>query len=88
MIRDWFDAFRSPEPLRLSVAGSHVLKGLLWYGALADDVAVNEAALWLLDASWKPKRNVDKAMVALAVLIDTMPTDDAWHALSRLQERW
>jgi hypothetical protein len=88
MIRGWFDAFRSPEPLPLSLAGSHVLKGLLWYGALARDAAVNEAALWLLDASWKPKRNVDKVMVALAVLIDTMPTEEAWQALLRLQDRW
>jgi hypothetical protein len=88
MIRTWFEAFRAPEPLKLSLAGSHVLKGLLWYGALARDAAVNEAALWLLDANCKPKRNADKVMVALAVLIDTMPVEEAWQALLRLQERW
>jgi hypothetical protein len=88
MIHGWFDAFRSPEPLSLSLAGSHVLKGLLWYGALTRDAAVDEAALWLLDTRWKQKRNVDKVMVALAVLIDTMPTEEAWHALLRLQEQW
>ena len=88
MIRGWFEAFRAPEPVKLSLAGSHVLKGLLWYGALVRDAAVNEAALWLLDADCKPKRNADKVMVALAVLIDTMPVEEAWQALLRLQERW
>ena len=88
MLRDWFAPFRAPEPLKLSLAGSHVLKGLLWYGALARDPAVNEAALWLLDATCKPKRNADKVMVALAVLIDTMPVEEAWQALLLLQERW
>jgi hypothetical protein len=88
MTRGWFDAFRASDPLRLSLAGSHVLKGLLWYVALAQNAAATEAALWLLDARWKPKRNVDKAMVALAVVIDTMPAEEAWQALLRLQERW
>lgn len=88
MIRAWFEAFRAPEPVKLSLAGSHVLKGLLWYGAVARDAAVNEAALWLLDADCKPKRNADKVMVGLAVLIDTMPVEEAWQALLRLQERW
>src|SRR5262249_44779755 len=34
-ISAWFTSFREPEPLRLSVVGSHVLKGLLWYCSLA-----------------------------------------------------
>ena len=88
MIRGWFEAFRAPRPVKLSLAGSHVLKGLLWFGAVARDPAVNEAALWLLDADCKLKRNADKVMVALGVLIDTMPVEEAWQALLRLQERW
>ena len=87
-LRASFEAFRAPEPVKLSLAGSHVLKGRLWYAALARDPQVNEAALWLLDASVKPKGNADKVMVALALLIDTMPVEEAWQALLRLQERW
>lgn len=85
---DWFGSFRDPEPLRLSIVGSHVLKGLLWYCAVAHDPTVTASALPLLDATWKPKRNLDKVMVALAVLIDTMPVEEAWAALLPLQSAW
>jgi len=63
----WWAPFRSGQPLPLSVAGSHVLKGLLWYAALTRDEEVKETALWLLDVKWKQKRNVEKSMVALEV---------------------
>ncbi len=63
----WWAPFRSGQPLPLSVAGSHVLKGLLWYAALTRDEEVKEIALWLLDVKWKQKRNVEKSMVALEV---------------------
>lgn len=85
---DWFASFRDREPLRLSVVGSHVLKGLLWYCAVARDPAVNAGALPLVDATWKSKRSLDKVMVALAVLIDTMPVEEAWAALLPLQSAW
>jgi hypothetical protein len=85
---DWFGRFRGPAPQRLSVAGSHVLKGLLWYCALARDAGVTEAALWLLDATWKPKRYVDKSAVALLPLLETMPASEAWAPLLRLQRDW
>ena len=62
----WFAPFRSGEPLPLSVAGSHVLKGLIWYCAVAHDGGLKDCCLWLLDARWKQKRNTEKALVALA----------------------
>jgi hypothetical protein len=61
----WFAPFRSGEPLPLSVAGSYVLKGLLWYCAVARDDGLRDCALWLLDVRWKQKRNIEKALVAL-----------------------
>ena len=64
-MRTWFAPFRSGEPLPLSVAGSHVLKGLIWFSAVVRDEAIKECALWLLDVKWKQKRNTEKAMVAL-----------------------
>lgn len=64
-MRTWFAPFRSGEPLPLSVAGSHVLKGLIWFSAVARDEEIKECALWLLDVKWKQKRNTEKAMVAL-----------------------
>jgi hypothetical protein len=88
MMTQWFACFREGETLRLSTVGSHVLKGLLWYGALARDPAVTEAALALIDAPWKPKRNLDKVMVALALVIDTMPVEEAWTVLLKLQRVW
>ena len=65
-IRLWFAPFRSGEKLPLSVAGSHVLKCLIWYCAVAKDDELKECALWLLDVQWKQKRNTEKSMVALA----------------------
>ena len=63
----WFAPFRSGEPLPLSVAGSHVIKGLIWFCAVAQDEDLKECCLWLLEAKWKQKRNTEKAMVALGV---------------------
>ena len=61
----WFAPFRSGQPLPLSVAGSYVIKGLIWFCAVARDEDLKECCLWLLDAKWKQKRNTEKVMVAL-----------------------
>ena len=66
-IEAWFAPFRSGTPLPLSVAGSHVLKGLIWYCAVGERPELKERALWLLQATWRQKRNTDKALVALSV---------------------
>ena len=63
----WFEPFKSGQPLPLSVAGSHVLKVLIWYAALTRDERVKEIAYWLLEAKWKQKRNIDKSLLALEV---------------------
>ncbi|WP_162601718.1 hypothetical protein [Occallatibacter savannae] len=65
-IAAWFAPFRSGQPLPLSVPGSHVLKGLIWYCAVARDEELRGIALWLLDARWRQKRNTEKSLVALA----------------------
>jgi hypothetical protein len=64
-IHVWFAPFRSGQPLPLSVAGSYVIKGLIWLSAVARDEDLKERCLWLLDAKWKQKRNTEKVMVAL-----------------------
>ena len=64
----WFAPFRSGQPLPLSVAGSHILKGLIWYAAVSRDEQAKEIALWLLDVKWKQKKNMTKSMVALGAL--------------------
>jgi hypothetical protein len=84
----WLAPFRTAEPQRLSVAGSHILRGLLWYAALARDPELAAAALALLDASWKAKRNLDKVMVALVSVLETLPPATAWPSLLRLQQEW
>jgi hypothetical protein len=63
----WFAPFRSDQPLPLSVAGSHILKGLIWYAAISGDEKAREASLGLLEVKWKQKRNTEKSMTALAV---------------------
>jgi hypothetical protein len=47
------------EPQPLSLAGSHVLRGMLWYAALTKDPGLGPVALTPFDAHWKAKRNVD-----------------------------
>ena len=64
----WFAPFRSGIPLPLSVPGSHVLKGLVWYCVVANTQETREIALWLLDAKWRQKRNTEKSIVALTEL--------------------
>ena len=64
-IASWFAPFRSGQPLPLSVAGSHVLKGLIWYCAVAGDQNLKGCALWLLDVKWRQKRNTAKSMLSL-----------------------
>ena len=87
-VRGWLAPFRTAEPQRLSVAGSHILRGLLWYAALARDPELAADALALLDATWKAKRNLDKVMVALVSVLETLPPATAWPSLLRLQQEW
>jgi hypothetical protein len=61
----WFAPFLSGQPLPLSVAGSYVLRGLIWYAALSRDEQAKETALWLLDVKWSQKRNTEKSLLAL-----------------------
>lgn len=84
----WLAPFERGEPQSLSVAGSHVLRGLLWYAALTNDPRVAASALVLLDAKWKAKRNVDKVMVALVSVLETLAPTEAWPVLLRLQQQW
>jgi hypothetical protein len=67
-IAAWFAPFRSGQPLPLSVPGSHVLKGLIWYCAVTNDAEARGCALWLIDAKWRQKRNTGKSIVALTEL--------------------
>ena len=67
-IAAWFAPFRSGQPMPLSVPGSHVLKGLIWYCAIANDEKSRGIALWLCDAKWRQKRNIEKSIVALTEL--------------------
>jgi len=84
----WLAPLRSDEPQPLSVAGSHILRGLLWYAALIEDPALPPIALALLGTRWKAKRNVDKVMVALVAVLETLPPQEAWPSLLRLRKEW
>ena len=84
----WFAPFATDEPQRLSVAGSYILRGLLWYAAIARDAALVGPAMALLDAKWKAKRNIDKIMVALTQILETLDPTEAWPWLLRLHTEW
>jgi hypothetical protein len=84
----WLAPFRSTEPQPLSVAGSHILRGILWYVALTKDADLAAVSLLLLDNTWKAKRTVDKVMVALVSVLETLPPAEAWAPLLRLQQEW
>jgi hypothetical protein len=84
----WLAPCERGEPQTLTVAGSHVLRGLLWYAALANDPRIAATALALVDAKWKAKRNVDKVMVALVSVLETLAPAEAWPVLVRLQQQW
>ena len=84
----WFEPLAGTEPQRLEVAGSHVLRGLLWYAAIVGDPRLPPAALCLLDTKWKARKNVDKAMVALVQIMEAMAPETAWPSLLRLQQEW
>ena len=84
----WLAPLRGGEPQPLSVAGSYVLRGLLWYVALTKDPGLGAIVLTLLDARWKAKRNVDKVMVGLVGVLEAMPPVEAWPLLLRLQQEW
>jgi hypothetical protein len=84
----WFAPFASTEPQPLSVAGSHVLRGLLWYASLTGEPEIAQIALSLLDTKWKARRNVDKAVVALGQVLEMLPPEVAWPSLLRLQQEW
>lgn len=89
-IREWFGVFRAPQPRRLSVGGSHVLKELVWYAALAKDPAAIEGVLWFTEATWKAKRNADKvwfAMIEVLPATEVLPPRQLWEALIRPWER-
>ena len=83
-IASWFAPFRSGQALPLSVAGSHVLKGLIWYCAVAGDEHLNGCALWLLDVKWRQKRNTQKSMLALT---NIGVTREDLHARNLIKKR-
>lgn len=83
-IASWFAPFRSGQALPLSVAGSHVLKGLIWYCAVAGDERLKGCALWLLDVKWRQKRNTQKSMLALT---NIGVTREDLHARNLIKER-
>jgi hypothetical protein len=64
-LRDWFSAFRTGEPLRLSVTGRDILRNLMFYALLAEDPQVDEAVSWFANARWKTKK--DQGYVAKVI---------------------
>jgi hypothetical protein len=56
----WLAPLRSGEAQPLSVAGSHVLRGLLWYAGLTEDPRLGAIVLTLLDARWRQSETLTR----------------------------
>jgi hypothetical protein len=82
---EWLAPFRGPEPVRLSMVGSHILKALLWYCRTLRDPEVDSAAFALLYTKWRNKEFVFRPLTVLAGNIAALPAEEAWPMLLHIQ---
>jgi len=61
---EWFAPFGEGTPLRLTVCGRNVLRGLMWLALVARDPAVDEALCRFAGAKWKTKEHLRRAAQA------------------------
>ena len=83
----WFQPFRESRPLKLTVPGRDILRLLMWYAALAEDSAVDEALSWFAQATWKNKDSAaraGKAETAFAHVLAQRSPELAIPAFERL----
>jgi len=87
----WFKPFAEPQPVRLTMAGSHILKVLLWYCRLLRDAAPDQrldpAVCSLLDTKWRNKEFVFRPLTVLAGNLALFPPDVAWPLVVRIREQ-
>jgi hypothetical protein len=67
---DWFAPFSPDCALPLTVAGSHVLKAMLWYANLSAQREILDAALAFRLVPWKPKRHAEKVFASADRLLN------------------
>lgn len=82
---EWLAPFGGPDPVRLSMVGSHIVKALLWYARLLGDSGVNRAALALLHTKWRNREFVFRPLTVLAGNIAVLPAVEAWPMLLHIQ---
>jgi hypothetical protein len=61
---EWFEPFGEGAPLRLTVCGRNMLRGLMWLALVAEDPAVDEALCRFGGAKWKTKEHLRRAAQA------------------------
>ncbi len=61
---EWFKPFGDGTPLRLTVCGRNVLRGLMWVALVAADPVVDEALCRFAGARWKTKEHLRRAAQA------------------------
>ena len=82
----WFVPFRAAEPVRLTMVGSHMLKGLLWYARLVRDESIDAAVLSLLNTKWRSKEFLFRPLTVLAGSVAQFPAEEAWPILLRIHQ--
>ena len=82
----WLTPFQGDEPVRLTMAGSHILKALLWYARLIRGAQLDAAVLALLDTKWKIKEFKFRPLTVLAGSAALLPPEEAYPILVRIHE--
>jgi hypothetical protein len=80
----WFAPFQGDEPVRLTMAGSHILKALLWYARLIRHARLDAAVFALLDTKWKNKQFKFRPLTVLAGSAALLPPVEAYPILVRI----
>jgi hypothetical protein len=83
---EWLAPFGGSEPVRLGMAGSHILKGLLWYCRPLRDDRLDISVLSLLRTKWRNKDFVFRPLTVLAGSVAQFPAEEAWPILLRLHQ--
>jgi len=69
----WLEPLQPGATARLSRAGSHLLRALIWIGATLDDASLETAIARIAGVRFTPKRNGDKVLFAVSDAAGTPP---------------
>ncbi len=81
---DWLRPIVAGERVRLSMIGSHMLKGLLWFARLIESTEIESVLVAMLDTNWKNKEFVFRPLTVLAGNFLALPCEKSGPLLDRI----